>query len=138
MDNYNSIFNGGSYDKKVYNYIKDAMATGIKRDKTIVNNIANVNTAGYKRFDVILKNKINDIKKVELKTTDTKHLPNTSKNEPYLVSKDSSTSMKNDGNNVDIDYEMSNLASNAILYQSLVTTINNEFAMKNTVIKGGR
>lgn len=138
MSNNYNVFNSGSYDNKVYNYIKDAMATGIKRDKTIVNNIANVNTAGYKRFDVVLKNKINNMKKVELKRTETKHLSTMADNKPYEVSKDSTTSMRNDGNNVDIDYEMSNLASNAILYQSLVTTINNEFAMKTSVIKGGR
>ncbi|SHJ68386.1 flagellar basal-body rod protein FlgB [Hathewaya proteolytica DSM 3090] len=134
----NSIFNNNSYGSHVYGYIKDAMAASMKRDSVISNNIANVNTQGYKRFDVILKNNLKNHNKMEMKRTEEKHLPSNSIESAYEIKRDNSTSMKNDGNNVDVDSEMGNLAANAILYQSLVTSINNEFAMKNTVIRGGK
>ncbi len=46
--------------------------------------------------------------------------------------------MRLDGNNVDIDSEMSLLAKNSIRYNVLVQTLNNEFKKIRSVISEGR
>lgn len=134
----NSIFNNNTNSGQVYNYMKQAMSTVSKREEVISNNIANVNTKGYKRFDVVLKDEINNKNDISLKRTHNKHLEDGSLNSSYEVKRDDSSSMRLDGNNVDVDVEMSNLAANSILFNSLVTSINNEYSMKSNVIRGGK
>lgn len=132
-----SIFNSSTESGKVYNQIKNTMGATATRGKTISNNVSNFNTKGYKRFDVVLKENL-DNGDLDLKRTNKKHLSLVDFDEPYKVVQDNSSSMRNDGNNVDVDIEMTNLASNTILFNSLVTEINNEFAMKSNVIRGGK
>ena len=44
------------------------------------------------------------------------------------------TSMRNDGNNIDIDEEMSNLSKNTIVYRTYSTALENELAKISQVI----
>lgn len=134
----NSIFSNNTSSGQVYNHMKQAMGAVSKREEVISNNIANVNTKGYKRFDVVLKDEINNKNDISLKRTHSKHLQDGSVNSSYEVKRDDSSSMRLDGNNVDVDVEMSNLAANSILFNSLVTSINNEYSMKSNVIRGGK
>lgn len=134
----NSIFSNNTSSGQVYNHMKQAMGAVSKREEVISNNIANVNTKGYKRFDVVLKDEINNKNDVSLKRTHSKHLQDGSVDSSYEVKRDDSSSMRLDGNNVDVDVEMSNLAANSILFNSLVTSINNEYSMKSNVIRGGK
>lgn len=83
------------------------------RQQSIANNIANVNTPGFKRSDVSFDGVLEEA------------LGNGASNEELQslspeVSVDSSTTMRVDGNNVDIDREMANLAENNIRYNALV------------------
>lgn len=134
----NSIFSNNTSSGQVYNHMKQAMGAVSKREEVISNNIANVNTKGYKRFDVVLKDEINNKNDISLKRTHSKHLQDGSVDSSYEVKRDDSSSMRLDGNNVDVDVEMSNLAANSILFNSLVTSINNEYSMKSNVIRGGK
>lgn len=49
---------------------------------------------------------------------------------------DNSTSMRTDGNNVDIDNEMVNNSANALMYNALVTQANNRLATTRYIING--
>ncbi len=55
---------------------------------------------------------------------------------PMMVVEDTSTTMRMDGNNVDIDKEMVDLAQNVIFYQALSNQATAEFQMLNTAITG--
>lgn len=46
--------------------------------------------------------------------------------------------MRTDGNNVDIDNEMANLAANYLKYNALISQVNNRMSTTRTVITGGR
>jgi flagellar basal-body rod protein FlgB len=46
--------------------------------------------------------------------------------------------MRLDGNNVDIDNEMTNLAANTILYNTLINQANSRISMRRYVINEGR
>ena len=112
------------------------------KNRTISNNIANVDTPGYKAKNVVFKDVLNQkmSPSFEGKRTHNKHIPITSQNQhhSFQVTTRSNTSYNHNGNNVDIDKEMSDLAKNQIYYQSVVDRLNGKFRGLESVIKGGR
>lgn len=123
--------------QNTYNLIKNSMDVSVLRQKVISHNIANVNTKGYKKFDVVLDKtmKGND---ANLNVTNEKHITANGSSNDIKIVKDESSSMRKDGNNVDIDSEMMSLASNSMMYNALVSELNNRFSMTRYVIKGGK
>ncbi|OEG00396.1 flagellar basal-body rod protein FlgB [Vulcanibacillus modesticaldus] len=121
------------------------------RQRLISNNIANVDTPGYKTMDVsfdeILAAK--EAKYLDQSNrnlfrgyrTDPRHLviggSESSQFQPKIVV-NRRTSVLNNDNNVDIDYEMTKLAENNIWYNTLTQVINKEFSMLRYVITEGR
>lgn len=82
---------------------------------------------------------------LSLKTTDESHLKgaNSTKSfqsiKPFKQVTISDTSYRNDGNNVDIDVEMAELAKNNIYYNTLVQQINERFKnLKDVITKASR
>lgn len=132
-----NIFNNYSSSSNIYNKLKANMDIAIKRKEVLSDNFANINTKGYKRFDVVLNEELGK-DNINMKKTADKHIEDFKDENGFKIVKDTSGTMRNDGNNVDPEIEMINIASNAILYNTLVTQINNEFSMKTSVIKGGK
>ena len=123
----------------VYNLLKEGLDAASLRGKVISNNIANVNTKGYKAYSVNFEDNLKDsIDSLEMKTTNEKHMKDSSKIGDIQVVQDKSTSMKEDGNNVDIDNEMTDLAANTLNYMAMITELNNRLAMQKDVINDGR
>ena len=136
--------------QSLINLIQNGLDGSYKRQQVISNNIANVNTPDYKRKNVdFLKtlkshyrnetiNSNNDQTIIE--TTDQKHIPaNNSKDISFKAEIHNQTKFRNDGNNVDIDVEMAELAKNNIYYNTLVKQLNSKFSMlKNVINKGGK
>lgn len=112
------------------------------RNEAISNNISNVNTPGYKRatveFESMLKNQM-DASGVPLMVTNDRHIGNGSSSGDFnpLVQIDRSTSTRTDGNNVNIDVEMGDLAKNSIMYDGLIRQISREFRSIKTIIEEG-
>jgi flagellar basal-body rod protein FlgB len=76
---------------------------------------------------------------LSLTKTNEKHMDdNNSGNTDYEIVRDDTTSMRQDGNNVDIDNEMTNLAANTIKYEALINEANSKITMRNFVINGGK
>ncbi|ADD02502.1 flagellar basal-body rod protein FlgB [Thermoanaerobacter mathranii subsp. mathranii str. A3] len=114
------------------------------RNNVIANNIANVNTPNFKRsevkFENILKDAINGTK-LRGYITNPKHIPigppPVDSIQPEIVQVNN-TSMRLDGNNVDIDAEMANLAKNQLYYYALVQRVSGELNSIMTAVKDGR
>ena len=121
-------------DTYTYDLVKKGLDVSALRAKAIANNIANINTKGYKRFNVSFENTLKDT------TSDllNKGYVNASSDDfgTVGIERDYSTSMRMDGNNVDIDIEKTNQAANTLLYNALVTSANNRLSMMRTVING--
>lgn len=126
-----------SKDQIVYDLLKKGLDASSLRSKAIANNIANINTKGYKRqyvtFEENLKENMN---KFSLKTTDDKHIGGSTNLQEATMETDNSSSMREDGNNVDIDNEMVNQAANTLMYNALISQANNRIAMERYVING--
>ena len=123
-----------------YELIKQGIKASNVRAKTIANNMANVNTKDYKRFNVVFEENLKnqgDFSKLELKRTNPHHFSsnNSNNDDSISIEQDKSTSMRNDGNNVDLDIEKVNQAANTLKYNALITDINNKFNNLKTVIK---
>ncbi|AEY66586.1 flagellar basal body rod protein FlgB [Clostridium sp. BNL1100] len=131
------------YEKS--NLLEKSLNASWARNEVISQNLANVDTPNYKRKDVTFEEYLNDSldsKKLEGITTDERHIPIKSKNidkiKPEITQDNSDTSMRIDGNNVDIDSEMAYLAKNTIQYNSLIQMINNNYSKIKNVISEGR
>ena len=128
--------NNLSNNSNSYDLLKKGLDAATTRGKVIANNIANINTAGYKRnyvnFEDSLNNSINDM---ELKKTDLKHLDETTSGDIQTL-QDNTSSMKADGNNVDIDTEMVDQSTNSLMYNALVSQVNSKLSLTNYIISG--
>ncbi|KPH77020.1 MULTISPECIES: flagellar basal body rod protein FlgB [Bacillaceae] len=110
------------------------------KNRVISNNIANVDTPNYKAKDVVFKNILDDAiqSNLEAKKTNDKHLSfHSESNSTYRVITKNNTIYNHNGNNVDIDKQMSDLAKNQIYYNSLVDRMNGKFNSIRTVVRGG-
>ena len=131
--------NGSSISENTYNLLKKSMDASALRSKVIANNIANINTKGYKRFYVTFEETLNDsMGKNMMKTDNNKHMQTGSSSSEITVKRDESSSMRQDGNNVDIDLEMTNQAANTLMYDALVKQVNSKLSLTSYIIGGGK
>lgn len=123
-----------------YQLLKIALDVSALRAEVIANNIANVETPNYKRKYVVFESALQEAlenRHIQLKHTNPKHLTGKFRISPR-VKTDRSTSMRNDGNNVDIDREMTELASNTLRYQVLTSLTSRLVERYNVVLRGVR
>jgi flagellar basal-body rod protein FlgB len=115
------------------------------RSELISNNLANVSTPEYKRQDVdfkkTLKNEINkSTNKIGLAGTNSAHITTSKFNNSlgnFNSVNSNDGSYRNDGNNVDIDVEMAELAKNSIYYNVMSKRAASHFSLLNRVIQQG-
>ena len=116
-----------------------ALSAESLRHQVRAQNLANVNTPGYKRQDVefesLLAKEIGHREKpFQLKTTDSRHIGAKQGAAEPRVYKDNITTMRYDGNNVDIEREMVALTETAIRYQTIAEQLTQEIRQLRTVI----
>jgi flagellar basal-body rod protein FlgB len=126
-----------SNDQLVNILLKKGLDAASERSEAISDNLANVNTEGYKRkyvtFEESLKNSVYDL---ELKTDDEKHIRIGNNYGQIETKTDSSNSMREDGNNVDMDTEIVNQAANTLMYSALINQMSSRLSMERYVISG--
>ena len=128
------------FDSGAFNYInvldKAADASWIRND-AIANNIANVDTPGYKRQDVNFEEQLRKAMKNSRYTSIDERVANVDleRLNPITYRDHSTLSYRLDGNNVDIDTENVELASNQIRYQGLTDSITKHFQGLQSVMK---
>lgn len=119
------------------NILDKAADASWTREGLLANNIANVDTPGYKRQDIdfssVLRNELSNYSHMNLdQKVDAVRLK---KLNPSVYTDHGNFSYRLDGNNVDIDTEQVELASEQIKYQALTQSITSEFQRLQTVIK---
>jgi flagellar basal-body rod protein FlgB len=119
-----------------YELIKKGLDVSSLRQKTISSNVANINTPNYKVNKVEFEEYLTKAKdEISLKATHNKHfgIKSLEDIEPK-VEKRENTSLNDNGNNVDIDLEMTELAANEIYYSILIQQLNAKLSNLNYVI----
>jgi flagellar basal-body rod protein FlgB len=122
-----------------YGLLKSGINASNVRAKVIANNMANINTKNYKRFNVVYEENLkkeNNKSDFELKRTNSAHFASENlKTDNVSIEQDKSTSMRSDGNNVDLDIEKVNQAANTLKYNALISKINGKFNDLKMVMK---
>lgn len=126
------------------NILEKALDAAWLRSRAISNNIANVDTPNYKayrvEFEEILKNAVEN-REIEGYRTHRNHFQiggfQPEQVQPR-IERNNKTSLREDGNNVDIDTEMANLAKNTVMYQALVEQLMSKLSRIKTTINEGR
>ncbi|MCL5283174.1 MAG: flagellar basal body rod protein FlgB [Armatimonadetes bacterium] len=112
------------------------------RHQVLADNIANVNTPGYKRqeveFEDQLKRALNDPEGTGTTCSDTLDVPAgcpLPRIKPRIIT-ENNTSERPDGNNVDLEYEMAQMAANTIKFEALTEYVTDYFTDLKSVING--
>ena len=122
-----------------------AMAAASLRHEVLSNNIANVNTPNFKRshvrFEDLLKRELgleNDPLMKVVRTHD-RHFPIAFRGKARpVIEQEQHTNMRLDGNNVDIDVEMAEVAKNQLYYSALATALGGHINKIKSVISSGQ
>ncbi|MGJ7909854.1 flagellar basal body rod protein FlgB [Neobacillus sp. LXY-1] len=122
--------------------LQSALTASSLRQQTISNNIANAETPGYKAkkvlFEDILKQQLSNQLKFVGNRTDPRHFViGQASNIPNAkIVEDANSVMQNNGNNVDVDSEMTEMGKNSLWYYTLTQQVNSEFQNLSIAIKG--
>ena len=110
-----------------------------KRQRAIANNLANVDTPGYKRQEATFPEALAWAaqEQLSLSRTNDRHLP-PQVTGTFSTVVESSTSHRNDGNNVDIELETAELTRNSLYYNALIDRAGDYFRSLRLVISEGR
>ena len=114
------------FDSRIENY-GEAMARVTRRHGQLSKNLANVNTPGYKRQDSDFNLALGEAAK--------RHQSAQEITEQRLSDQ---TSLREDGNNVDMEREVMGLADTELRYQALTQMTSDYFAGLKNAIREGR
>ena len=115
------------------------------RQRAIAHNLANAETPGYRRFDVIFeellaaRQRALSRRQVPLRRTHPSHLDGLPRAPVHpVVVRDTTSFVRNDGNNVDLERELALLAKNGLFYQAALRTLGSRLGALRTVVSEGR
>ena len=122
-----------------------ALAAANLRHEVLSNNIANVNTPYFRRshvrFEDLLKKELGleDDPLMKVVRTHDRHLPIPYHGKTHaFIEQESTTNMRLDGNNVDIDIEMADVAKNQLYYNAMANQISSHIGKLKSVITCGQ
>jgi len=131
----------GWLDGPVLNVLQKGLNASSLRQQVLSNNIANIDTPNFKRSDVDFQAVLGAVMdeksgaSLAMKLSSPRHLPGLEDDGGAVIVTDPSSSFRNDGNNVDVDREMSNVAENGLYYNSLTRSISSQLGLLRMVIK---
>ncbi|KAA9006386.1 flagellar basal body rod protein FlgB [Paenibacillus spiritus] len=133
------LLNGISFQR-----LQGGMEAATLRQNVLANNVANAETPNFKRSDVSFESILQAAAEgtapaLGARVTDSRHFRFGTAAVPQPVTTtDRSSSMNNNGNNVDIDREMALGAENQLRYNSYITQLNSQLSMMRTAIGGSQ
>jgi flagellar basal-body rod protein FlgB len=123
-------------------YVSDELFNNLSyrasRQNIISSNIANRDTPGYKTKDLSFSNELSKIQKntLDMKLTHQNHITpsGTTSSSQGKVYEVENLQVQNDGNNVSLDREMSEMAKNNMMFQAIQAAIKKDSALFRSVI----
>lgn len=117
-----------------------ALSTATLKQRVHAGNIANVDTADYKSKQVNFQQAMEQASASRMRSyrTDPRHLEFQSGQSASPVTVNHNTKMTPNGNNVDMDFEMAELAKNQLWYNAVTERVNGKFSSLRSVINEGR
>jgi flagellar basal-body rod protein FlgB len=111
--------------------LERALSGAAQRQQLLANNLANADTPGFKRSDLDFQSQLAGALASGGGAAQLESMS-------FTPQTDTQSSMQADGNNVDVDTEMSNLSQNALTYEALVSVASARMKMLGTAIGAGQ
>jgi len=110
-----------------------------EKQKVISSNIANINTPNYKTKELVFEDELNSqLNSLKMRQTNSKHISSIDNNlsniNPKLLQVQG-LQEQNDGNNVNLDSQMSEMSKNKILYDAIQSSIRKDSNLFKSVIE---
>ena len=110
-----------------------------EKQKVISSNIANINTPNYKTKELVFEDELNSqTNTLKMKQTNSKHISTIdnklSSINPQLLEVQG-LQEQNDGNNVNLDNQMSEMCKNKVLYDAIQSSIRKDSKLFRSVIE---
>ena len=119
--------------------LKKALDASTLRQQVIANNVANAETPGFKRSEVLFESYLADAIEHDERVMESPQpgeelaIPSLS---PKIVT-DLHTALRGDGNNVNVEREMADLARNATLYRTYAKILASRYRGMNQLLEKG-
>src|ERR1700730_2259597 len=119
------------FDDMLITGLQQALNRSSLTQKVIAQNIANVDTPNYKAQELSFNQTLNNALSAE--KTDSRDFSFSTEDQGLIVT-DNSTALQNNGNNVDIDKELVNMAKNQLNYQAYTEAISRKLNQYNIIL----
>lgn len=109
-----------------------------ERQKVISSNIANINTPNYKTKELVFQDELDkSVLSLKMAQTNSRHIQNvdfSNKINPSVVNV-SGLQEQNDGNNVNLDSQMSELSKNKVIFDAIQSSIKRDSKLFRSVVE---
>lgn len=129
------------FETPILNVLQKGLDAGALRQRVIANNVANINTPGFKKSYVSFEDQLKAAVQSSggpMKGTHPLHIATSNAVADPQVKQVKDTTMRYDGNNVDIDEEMVNLFTTVIQNDIYAQGLMDRFSILGNVISGRR
>lgn len=112
-----------------------------ERQKVISSNIANINTPNYKTKELVFEDELSSSitnNSLQMKATNSRHMNNINSlgvNSNPRLTEVKNLEEQNDGNNVNLDTQMSEMSKNKILFDAIQSSIKRDSRLFRSVIE---
>jgi len=125
--------------------LEKALDLRSKKHNVIASNIANMDTPDYKAFDLVIEKELQKVtgqkNSISLNKTNKVHMESQRSKAggvSVVIDDTQGLSLRGDGNTVDIDKQMGNMAENTLMYKAAAQMIQRKFQGLKSVIQGGK
>lgn len=115
-----------------YQLMKQAINHSVVNQKVISHNLSNIDTPNFTAKQAVFEQTLRSEMRLKLAGG------RPSDRSVTEVVDRAGGAMRSDGNNVDLDFEMSELARNQLQYEAMMEQLNRRLGGIKTVIRGGR
>ena len=129
---------------KTFSLLERSLDLRSLNQRVLASNIANMDTPNYKAFELVVAEEMNRSAesgaKIPFVQTHANHLAGRTEPSNQVRLKTAQApdfSLRGDGNTVDIERTMGNLAENTLLYNTAVQLLNKKFSILKNAINGG-
>ena len=122
-------------DNRLFPAAENLLDWTARRQEAIAANIANFDTPGYRTKDFSFSE---ELKNIQLTATATSHIAPLAENS-HVEMFEVESKLKDNGNSVDLDREMTELTKNGLQYIALIQYVNQKLrTLRTSITEGGR
>jgi flagellar basal-body rod protein FlgB len=122
-------------DGPLFPAIEDLLSWTSKRQQALGANVANMDTPGYRAKDYSFEQ---ELASIDLASTSSRHITPTEDSSSARMY-DVNTKAKPNGNNVDLEREMTEITKNGLQYITLVQYLNQKIrTLRTAITEGGK